>query len=281
MKVEEILMKIEKYEYVELSKGTTCYERRERVSSPFVVLVHGLSTPMCIWDKNVDELSKFFSLIRYDLYGRGYSSRPNVRYDTDLFVAQLYELIQVLSLPLPVNLVGLSMGGAIVADFTVRYPEMVNKLAFIAPAGFLKRTVLMKLMGMSVIGKCIYESFGKKTLIKGVLETIGDSIEDRMQMKQVYEEQMQIPGYREAILSTLRYGPICGMEDVYVRLGRQKREGCLIWGEKDDVVPFYWSKKVIEWVPWLILHSIKEGTHAVNYQKADMVNSILHTFFKR
>lgn len=274
-------MKGKEYQYVELSRGKTCFEKVGDISRPVVVLVHGLSSPMCIWDKNICELANYCYVIRYDLYGRGNSARPMVCYDSDLFITQLYELIQKLSLSLPVSLVGLSMGGAIVSDFTVRYPEIVDKVVLIAPAGLLRRTWGMRLMGIPVFGKILYEVFGKKALIKGVLETIGDSMEDKIYMQKVYEEQMQIPGYREAILSTLRYGPICDMERVYIQLGTQKREGCLIWGEKDNVVPFYLSKQIMEWVPWLDLHAIKDGTHAVNYQKADIVNSILCSFFNR
>ncbi|MGC8846081.1 MAG: alpha/beta fold hydrolase [Candidatus Hydrogenedens sp.] len=274
-------MRDKEYQYIELSKGKTCFEKLGDVSRTVVVYVHGLSSPMCIWDKNVYELSNYCCVIRYDLYGRGYSARPLVRYDSDLFITQLYELINSLSLPLPVNLVGLSMGGAIVSYFTVRYPEMVDRVVLIAPAGLLKRTWGMKLMGISGIGEILYEVFGKKALIKGVQETIGDSIEDKIYMQKIYEEQMKIPGYREAILSTLKYGPICDMEEVYIQLGRQKREGYLIWGEEDNVVPFYLSKQITEWIPWLTLHAIKGGTHAVNYQKADMVNFLLCSFFNR
>lgn len=274
-------MKNREYQYVELSKGKTCFEKVGDSSKPVIVLVHGLSTPMCIWDKNICELSNYCCVIRYDLYGRGNSARPMVRYNSDLFVNQLYELIQALALSLPVSLVGLSMGGAIVSDFSVRYPEMVDKVVLIAPAGLLKRTWGMMLMGIPVVGTILYEVFGKKALIKGILETIGDSVEDKIYMQKVYEEQMRIHGYREALLSTLRYGPLCDMEDVYIQLGKQKREGCLIWGEKDNVVPFYLNKQIMEWVPWLALHAVKDGTHAVNYQKSDIVNPILCSFFNR
>lgn len=272
-------MKEQNYQYVELSKGKTCYEVVGDTSKPFVVLVHGLSSPMCIWDKNVDELSQYCCVVRYDLYGRGYSDRPDVCNDINLFVFQLDELIQTLSLPLPVHLIGLSMGGAIVAEYTVRYPEKVDKIGLIAPAGLLKRTIGMKLMSFPVIGKLLYETIGKEALIRGVLETIGDSVEDKIRMRQVYEEQMKIPGYRESIISTMKYGPICDMEDTYIKLGKQQREGYLIWGEDDNVVPFALSKRMLEYVPWFTLYAIKGGSHAVNYQKANEVNPILCSFF--
>ncbi len=268
-------------DFLELSNGKTCYEVMGNSSNPVVVLVHGLSSPMCIWDKNVEELAKYFCVVRYDLYGRGYSARPDVRYDLELFLNQLDELIQTLSISKPIHLVGLSMGGAIVTGYTVRFPEKVNKIVLIAPAGIMKRAMMMKLMGTPFVGKLIYEVFGRKALIRGVLETIGDSEEDKLRMKQVYEEQMKISGYREAILSTLKYGPICDMENYYIQLGKQDREGCLIWGEKDNVVPISCSQKILEWVPWFNFYPIPDGTHAVNFQKAKEVNFILCSFLTK
>lgn len=273
------MMRTKNYEYIELSKGVTCFEKVGDSNKPPVVLVHGLSTPMCIWDKNVDALSEYCYVIRYDLYGRGFSARPPLVYNADLFITQLYELIEKLSLKLPVNLIGLSMGGAIVSDFSVRYPNMVDKIVLIAPAGLLKRTMSVKLMSAQLIGKWIYEFLGKKALVKGVLETIGDSIEDKMYMKEIYDQQMKIPGYRESLLSTIRYGPLYDMENVYQQLGQQQRKGCLIWGDKDNVVPLSVIEKVLQLVPWFTFHKIKDGSHAVNYQKPDIVNPILCSFF--
>ncbi|MCA1901374.1 MAG: alpha/beta hydrolase [Candidatus Hydrogenedens sp.] len=268
------------YDFVELSFGKTCYQVKGGGTFPVVVLVHGLSSPMCIWDKNIDEMVKAgLCVVRYDLYGRGKSSRPKLRYNADLFISQLKELIEYLSLPLPVHLVGLSMGGAIVAEFTVRYPKMVDRIGLIAPAGLIKRSVGVRVITLPVIGKIIYEIFGKEALIRGVLETIGDSVEDRKRMREVYEEQMNIAGYRDAILSTLKYGPLYGKYLIYEELGKQTRKGCLIWGKCDDVVPYILSEEILRCVPWLKLYAIEGGTHTVNYQKANEVNPILCSFF--
>ncbi len=274
-----MFMENNEYKFVKLSNGDTCYQTVGKESNPVVVLLHGSSSPMCSWDKNIYELSNNgFCVVRYDLYGRGYSARPHTHYNSDLFVNQLNELLDKLALPLPIHLVGVSLGGAIVADFTVRYPEKVNKIVLIAPAGLLNRTLSMRVMGIPLLGKMIYKLYVEKNLIDNILKTWEVSDEDRDRLRQIHEEQIKIPGYREAILSTIKYGPLYDLENVYIKLGKQKREGCLIWGKKDNVVPFSLIEKLMTLVPWLKLYTIEDGTHAVNYQKADIVNTILCSF---
>jgi len=44
---------------------------------PAVALVHGFSVPYYVWDPTAPELARAgFRVLRYDLYGRGYSDRP-------------------------------------------------------------------------------------------------------------------------------------------------------------------------------------------------------------
>ena len=77
--------------FVQLSDGCTHYELGNSLlpaGAPFgdnkgkgvrapVVLVHGFSVPYFIWDPTFEFLTKSgFRVLRYDLFGRGYSDRP-------------------------------------------------------------------------------------------------------------------------------------------------------------------------------------------------------------
>lgn len=100
------------------------------------MLVHGFSVPQFIFEPTFTFLTEQgFRVLRYDLYGRGFSDRPDKRYDIDLYVGQLANLLDALEIREPVSLVGLSMGGPITATFTVRFPQRVRKLVLIDPVG--------------------------------------------------------------------------------------------------------------------------------------------------
>jgi len=71
----------------------------------------------------------------YDLYGRGYSDRPDGPQDSAFFVTQLEELLEDQSVESDFTLVGYSMGGAIATAFAALYPERMRQIVMIAPAG--------------------------------------------------------------------------------------------------------------------------------------------------
>src|SRR5574338_230364 len=107
--------------FIQLSDGFTHYELRNPEVEETVVLVHGFSTPYFIYDPTFAFLAQSgFRVLRYDLFGRGFSDRPDTDYKIELFVRQLIDLLNALHLTSPVTLVGLSMGGPISATFTVR-----------------------------------------------------------------------------------------------------------------------------------------------------------------
>lgn len=58
-------------EFAKLSDGTVAYELTGPESGELVVLVHGVSGPMMVWDKTVPALNAAgFRTLRFDLYGR-------------------------------------------------------------------------------------------------------------------------------------------------------------------------------------------------------------------
>ena len=113
--------------YINLSDGMTHYKLEGPEGGKVVVLVHGGTVPIWTWDKQVQALnSAGFRALTYDKYGRGYSDRPDVVYDQELYQKQLLELVDKLALIEPFDMVGLSLGGSTAVNFTARYPERVQ-----------------------------------------------------------------------------------------------------------------------------------------------------------
>jgi pimeloyl-ACP methyl ester carboxylesterase len=120
--------------YVTLSAGVTHYELSGPEDGETVVLIHGGTIPLYAWDAQVSPLRDAgFRVLRYDQFGRGYSDRPNVDYDRAFYRKQLEDLLAALDIESPVNLIGVSFGGAIAATFAKAHPERVAKLVLIAP----------------------------------------------------------------------------------------------------------------------------------------------------
>lgn len=133
-------------QFAELSQGVTHFHLSGPKEGPLVVCVHGLTTPSFVWAPLTKGLVALgFRVLVYDLYGRGFSDRPNGVQDKVFFNQQLVDLLAHLDIDAPFHLIGYSMGGAIAAGFAATHPARVRRLVLLASAGMtLSETPLLK-----------------------------------------------------------------------------------------------------------------------------------------
>lgn len=268
--------------YITLSDGITHYELGNPNGEPVVVLVHGFSVPYFIFDPTFDFLVRQnFYVLRYDLFGRGFSDRPDAAYNIDLFVHQLNDLLDALNITRPVSLVGLSMGGPITATFTARHPDRVAKLVLIDPAGartlFLSR--LLKAVAAPGIGETLLDLAGNG----GIIKTVAANIFNRELVEHFMERymvQVQYKGFRNAILSTVRNRVIDSCIDTYRQVGALNKPVLLIWGRHDTTVPLRHSDDLRKVMPKLEFHIVEDASHIPHYEKSDETNAILLEFLR-
>lgn len=268
--------------FVALSDGVTHYELAGPAQAPLVVLVHGFSVPYFIWQPTfVALVSVGMRVLRYDLFGRGYSDRPHTRYDKTLFVRQLAELLQALHLKSPVNLVGLSMGSEISAAFAAEFPQRVSKLALIDPAGFpLGYSFAFKLLRVPLLGELLFNFQGRGDLENTMAS---DFYEPRYihEFVEQYRPQMQYKGFKRALLSTLRSGILDHGLPYFQAVGQLELPVLLLWGQQDKTVPFKHSREVRQAIPQAEFHAIADAGHIPHYEKPEIVNPLLIGFLRR
>jgi pimeloyl-ACP methyl ester carboxylesterase len=267
--------------FVQLSDGYTHYELSGSGNGQPVVLVHGFSVPYFIWDPTFEFLKETgFRVLRYDLIGRGYSDKPDLRYDIDLFCKQLRELLDTLGFE-NIVLIGLSMGGPITASFTTRYPESVGKLVLVDPAGarpiFLSR--LLKAATLPGIGELIFGLFGSGHLSRGVESDFHDPPNVKA-FAEKYMVQMKFKGFMHAILSTMRNGMLGDFSPAYRQIGELGIPTLLLWGRNDKTVPFEHSDDIRAVIPQAEFHAFENCGHIPHYERPDEVNPILLEFLK-
>ncbi|MDH3672942.1 MAG: alpha/beta fold hydrolase [Gammaproteobacteria bacterium] len=96
-----------------------------------VVLVHGVGMDHTMWDRQVQELSPQFQVLRYDLLGHGRTPHSPATKAVADFVAQLVELLQHLAID-RFHLVGFSLGGLIAQKFCGTQPERLLSVTFMS-----------------------------------------------------------------------------------------------------------------------------------------------------
>ena len=110
--------------YAEVNDAKLYYEMAGEGET--IVLVHGFTLNLTMWDDQFKEFSQYYKVIRYDVRGFGNSStpiegKPYSHYD------DLKSLLDHLGIR-EAHIVGLSMGGSIAIGFTLDYPEYVSSL---------------------------------------------------------------------------------------------------------------------------------------------------------
>ena len=274
--------------FIQLSNGITHYELGGNESGEVVVLVHGFSVPYFIYDPTFQFLTQAgFHVLRYDLFGRGFSDRPHVDYDLELFINQLADLLDTLRIAYhprrgrPVKLIGLSMGGLIASAFTVRHWERVSKLVLIDPAGAksIALTPMLKATKIPFVAEAVLGLVGSEVLVKSIARDVFDpKLIEHFQAQ--YAVQMQYKGFIRAILSTIRNGMLDACIDVYAALGKMDLPTLLFWGRNDNTVPFEHSQILRTAMPHVQFHVIEDCGHIPHYEKPDIVNPILLEFLK-
>lgn len=269
--------------FVTLTDGITHYELSNPEEGQTVVLVHGFSVPYFIFDPTFDFLTQIgFRTLRYDLFGRGFSDRPRLRYNMDLFVCQLHDLLDALRFNLPVNLVGLSMGGPITAAFTARHPERVKSLTLIDPAGAraISLSPMLKAMKLPGLAEAVFGLAGSESLLKSAAKDFFDPELVGLFIER-YKVQMQYKGFKRAILSTIRNNMLGSFIEVYQAVGKMDKPVLLVWGRNDTTVPFVHSDDLRAAMPQAEFYVIEDCGHIPHYEKPDEFNPILLEFLKR
>jgi len=213
--------------FVRLTDGVTHYQLGGPVGGTTLLLIPGFSTPYNVWDPTYDGLTAAgVRVLRYELFGRGWSDRPAARYDADLYDRQIVELLNALGIAGPVDVGGVSMGGPIAAAFAARHPERVRRVLLFDPgywpehpAPFKLRTPVLGEFNMTVsmaprLPESQWQDFMHPERYPHYLDP--------------YREQMRYRGFRRALLETLRNYLSKDVTADFKRLGKSGKPVLLV-----------------------------------------------------
>lgn len=270
-------------EYLDLNCGFTHYEKVEGTdpSKLPVVLVHGYSTPYFLYDYVFDGLVKAgYTVIRYDLLGRGLSERVKSKYAPEDFAVQLKELVDWLVPDGKFIAFGTSMGGSILAAFCAMYPGLAQKVVLYAPAGMdnFKPPVYMKLAAVPVIGKRVFSA----VIIRSSLGRAGEELlhadeakKDDYIRKMAYT--MQYKGYINGTYQSLKHTILATKKDTkyYKQMAKQKLPTLVIWGTEDKTMPIYQLDRMVKVLKHAEFVIFEGASHIFLYDEGE--RTVAHT----
>lgn len=118
-------VKIDKSGYLNVGDDKIFYEIAGK--GPVIVFLHDGTVHSEIWDAQFSFFSQNHKVIRYDRRGYGKSSPATGKYSNVEDLKGLFDLLNIDN----ACLIGMSAGGRISIDFTLKYPEKVNSLILV------------------------------------------------------------------------------------------------------------------------------------------------------
>jgi pimeloyl-ACP methyl ester carboxylesterase len=180
-------------------------------NGPSLIMIHGLGGSLEWWRYNANELAEHFTVYMFDLPGFGRLGQLPASGSMPFYTGWTHRLLKEIGLD-RVHVLGHSMGGHIALRLAAGFPEHVDKLVLVAPAGVLPDAEIEHYV-LPVL-KLLREIPPK--LLPLALKDIR----------------------RADLRTTWRSGQDLIENDVLPLLPSVQSPVLLIWGDQDDITPF-------------------------------------------
>jgi pimeloyl-ACP methyl ester carboxylesterase len=236
-----------------------------------IVLLHGFSNPSYVYRDYFKSLSDAgYLVVAPDFFGRGYSDRPAGPYDEALYLAQVDEVVDRYSMGRAVHLVGYSMGGSIAARYAAKYPNKVETVGLIAPAGLACGSSMASPMTWPVLGDWVFRVFGP-----WILESYSgaDWVEakDPHYWRARYREMARYRDYEEALLSTARNFNMLDSCAAMKSLKASGKRVLAVFAEQDKTIPIAHADVLAAFPGSARIVRAPDRGHSITYAAPDLV----------
>lgn len=274
--------------YVQVNEDINMAYVDEGSGDETIIFIHGLGSYLPAWQKNIKELKSSYRCIAIDLPGYGKSSKIPHNGMMTFYANVLVQFMDKLDIPNAV-IAGHSMGGQIAMVTALEYPERVNKLILVSPAGFEKFNEGQK------------DWFRDVMTLKGVKLTSADAIATNLAYNfynMPTDAQFMIDD-RIAMRTANDFDNYCycvvqsvhGMVDqpVLEKLELISQPTLILFGEKDNLIPNrYLNPGTTEKIARIGDEKIKNSTlvmvpkcgHFLQFEKSEVMNEEVRKFLK-
>jgi 4,5:9,10-diseco-3-hydroxy-5,9,17-trioxoandrosta-1(10),2-diene-4-oate hydrolase len=252
-----------------------------------LLLVHGLGSSAESWMFNVEGLAKDYRVLAPDLVGFGKTEKTTDPHELTLtraarFLSGFLETQGVSQ----AHVVGNSMGGIVSLQFAVDYPQMVNKLVLVDPAGFGREVhVSYRLQSLPLVGEMLAEPSrrGVRMSLQTAAKKHGFITDDLIE--QFYQLSRQ-PGMKAPFLAAVRQGiALSGVKNSLLdplqeRIPQITAPTMIMWGRHDCVLPITQIETGKRLMPHARVHVFEDCGHIPQMENPEEFNRLLHEFLE-
>lgn len=205
-----------------------------------ILLLHGFDSSVLEFRRLLPPLAARNDTWIVDLLGFGFTDRPaGVPFDPIAIKTHLYYVWKTL-IGQPVILVGASMGGAAAIDFTLTYPDAVQKLVLIDSAGFAKGPAISRFLFPPLGSLAAQFLRSPKVRRKVSLQAYLDPSFVSADAELCAALHLELPRWHDAIIAFTKSGGYNFLTD---RIAQIDKPTLILWGEADRILGTADAKK--------------------------------------
>lgn len=259
-----------------------------------MLLLHGFGASIGHWQHNLEFLADRHTVYGLDLVGWGGSRKPNIRYDIDLWVEQVYDFWQTF-VGRPLILVGNSIGSLVALVAAARHPELAHSLVMVSlPDLSAEQELIPRSLQPLVNG--IKRVILNPPLLHGLFKLVSRPKIARKWAQIAYANPDRVTDdlidifltparEREAPAAFVRI--MQGMTssnfspNIRKLLPEMRLPMLLLWGSEDRMIPPGTAKILVELNPLLELVNLAGAGHCAHDEIPDIVNQIVRDWIDR
>lgn len=250
---------------------------------PPVLLIHGIGGSVEEWRFNIGALAEHNRVYAFDMVGFGRSDKPAGKYSFGYLAQFVNDFMDAQAIE-RASLVGHSLGGGVVLQFALQFPDKVEKLVLVSSAGLGKEVHLaFRLSSLPLIGNWL-----TRPSRKGTAQLLTDCYLDQDLITDEFIEfkyqLAALPGAQQTFLSTVRtLGNFWGMRDAVVasiveNLTSITAPTLIIWGQQDRILPVAHANIAANKIPHARLHIFDPCGHCPPEELPEEFNALVLEF---
>ncbi len=211
---------------------TTTYVHKGSSGTP-ILLIHGFDSSLLEFRRLLPLLAENNDTWAVDLLGFGFTNRVSgIQFSPTAIKSHLYSFWKTL-INQPVILVGASMGGAAAIDFTLTYPEAVQKLVLIDSAGLTGGSPLSKLMFPPLdyfAAQFLRNPKIRQSISRAAYKNKSLASSDAQICAALH---LEMPSWELALIAFTKSG---GYSSFKNKLSQIKQPTLILWGDSDKIL---------------------------------------------